>query len=116
MASNFRVSTNDLTVHFFEKSFTVKGNCIYTGRKVNREDGAGIAKILQSLVDYGVHKKTGKFPTLSDTFTIADEHLVSENEQYRDTIQDLENEILDLKQSLDWWTQESISEEDQRDV
>jgi glycine cleavage system protein P-like pyridoxal-binding family len=116
MAARFRVSTNDLTVQFFEKSFTVKGNCIYTGRKVNREDGAGIAKILQSLVDYGLHKKTGKWPAQSNVFTIADEHLVAENEQYRDTIQDLENEILDLKQLLCWWTQESISEEDQRDV
>ena len=108
MAARFRVTTNDLTVQFFEKSFTVIGHCVYTGRKVEKEDGAGIAKIMQRLVDHGTYKATGKFIAVSDTFTVADEHLITENEQLKDDLEASKAELVSMQDELDYWQHRAI--------
>jgi hypothetical protein len=116
MAARFRVETNDLTVQFFEKSFTVNGQCVYTGRRVGNEDGAAIAKTMQSLVNYGVRKASGKEPAGTwSSIVVSDEHLFSENESLKDEVEDLKEEVIRLNATVDWYEYDAISDENQRE-
>ena len=95
MAAKFVVTTEDLHVKFWEKSFSVKGCIIWTNRKIERYEGSQIARVLQSLVDHGRGNPGPDFRNYVERKppTVTDGYLIQENEQLKQRLAELGEDL-----------------------
>jgi hypothetical protein len=115
----FRVTNGDIQMLVYEKSFRLRGHHqqVYLGRALPREDAVKYAAMYMDIKRSGGNESPDQmFRRANTVWKVYDEHLVEENEQLKDEVEDLREEILRLNATVDWYTYEAISEEDQRDV
>ena len=90
MAAKFRVTTQDLTIQFWEQSFSVIGRTIWTGRVIDEIEARKIADILQSHVCL----KRDDLPYFRQRdCMVNDDFLVQENEALKQRLADLGEDI-----------------------
>jgi len=90
MAAKFRVTTPDITLQFWEQSFSIMGRTIWTGRVIEHAEAQGIANAMQSLVDYGRDNRQFRANT---AMMVNDDYLVQENEELKQRLTDLGEDI-----------------------
>ena len=114
----FRVSNGDIELLVYKKSFRMKNHhqTIYTGREIPMGDAVKYAAMLMDIKRSGANEPPDQmFKRTTTVWKNYDEHLMQENEQLKDDIEDLKEEVLRLNATVDWYTYEAVSDENQRE-
>lgn len=118
MAPRATVNSRDLTVHFFDKSFKIKGmmhQCIYTGRRMDKQEMMDVVTMLQSLIERGRHGNNwrefskGHRPVVHSREDMEDWQ-AQEIANLNDQIEELKCDIADYESNIGWWEANALPE------
>lgn len=105
----YRVTNGDIELLVYEKSIRLKAHhqTIYTGREIPRGDAVKYAAMFMDIKRSGANESPDRmFKRTNTIWKCDDNHLVQENEQLKDTIQDLESQLqltqLKLEEVSSW--------------
>ena len=117
MAIKSKVETRDLTVLFYEKSFRVKdmSEAICTGRSFTDLEMTKVGESLQRLVERGKHKSTWRERSQGLRSRLHNQEDIEswqaqEIEALKDTVADLETQLLEQNGNINWCQENAIGE------
>jgi hypothetical protein len=100
----FRVSNGDIELLVYEKSIRLKNHhqTIFIGRAIPKEDAVKYAAMFMDIKRSGANESPDyMFKRTTTVWKVYDDHLLSENEDLRQRIEDLKEDLVRMMDERD---------------